>query len=72
MDFAKDMNSISMVELVVLAALLLVVIVVAWRLYARFSGREHSDVENLHFTDHVRGQADPAREEGDRHRPPHG
>lgn len=51
MDFATDMNSLSTVEMVVLAALLLVVGVVAWRLYVRFSGREHSDVEKLHFTD---------------------
>ena len=50
MDFAKDMNSLSTVELVVLLALLLVVAVAAWRLYLRFTGREHSDVESLHFT----------------------
>ena len=52
MDLATDMNSLSTVEIVVLAALLLVVGVVAWRLYARFSGRDHSDVEGLHFTQH--------------------
>lgn len=50
MDFATDMNSLSTVEMVVLAALLLVVVVAAWRLYLRYSGREHSDVESLHFT----------------------
>jgi hypothetical protein len=50
MDFAKDITSVSGLELAVLAALLLVVAVVGWRLYSRFSGREHSDIEGLHFT----------------------
>lgn len=50
MDFAKDMTTVSPVELAVLAALLVVCAVVAWRLWARFSGRDHSDVEGLHFT----------------------
>ena len=51
MDLAKDMTSLSTLELVVLAALVVVVAVVAWRLFVRFSGREHSDVESLHFTE---------------------
>ena len=50
MDFAKDTTSVSGLEMVVLAALLLVVAVVAWQLYQRFSGRHVSDVDSLHFT----------------------
>jgi hypothetical protein len=50
MNFATDMNSLSTLEMVVLGVLLLVVVVAAWRLYLRFTGREHSDVESLHFT----------------------
>jgi hypothetical protein len=52
MDFAKDTTSLSGLEMVVLAALLLVVGVVAWQLYQRFSGRHVSDVNALHFTRH--------------------
>lgn len=55
MDYAKDISSVSTLELVVLVALLVVVGVVAWRLYARFSGRDHSDVEGLHFTERPHG-----------------
>ena len=52
MDFATDISSVSGLEMVVLAALLLVVGVVAWQLYQRFSGRHVSDVNSLHFTPH--------------------
>ncbi|HEV7590495.1 MAG TPA: hypothetical protein VGO40_20460 [Longimicrobium sp.] len=50
MDFAKDGTSISGLEMVVLAALLVVVAVVAWQMYQRMSGRAVSDVKGLHFT----------------------
>ncbi|HVG45952.1 MAG TPA: hypothetical protein VM890_14520 [Longimicrobium sp.] len=50
MDFAKDSGGISGLEMVVLAALLLVCAVVAWQLYLRFSGRGVSDVQGLRFT----------------------
>ena len=51
MDYVKvDGAGPNAVEIAVLAALLVVAAVVAWRLYMRFSGREVSDVNGLHFT----------------------
>jgi len=51
MNYATDGGGgISGLEMVVLAALLLVCAVVAWQLYQRFSGREVSDVNGLRFT----------------------
>jgi hypothetical protein len=43
-------GGVSGFEMVVLAVLLVVGAVVAWQLYQRFSGREVSDVDGLHFT----------------------
>ena len=52
MDYVKvEGAGVSGLEMVVLAALLLVAAVVAWQLFQRFSGREVSDVNGLRFTD---------------------
>ena len=51
MDYVKvEGAGVSGLEMVVLAALLLVAAVVAWQLFQRFSGREVSDVNGLRFT----------------------
>jgi len=51
MDYVKvEGAGVSGLEMVVLAALLLVAAVVAWQLFQRFSGREVSDVNALRFT----------------------
>ena len=50
MDYAKDITSVSGLELAVLVALLVVVAVGVWRLYVHFRGHEDSDVKGLHFT----------------------
>jgi ABC-type Fe3+ transport system permease subunit len=53
MDFVK--GGPSGVEMAVLAALLLVCAMVAWRLYQRFSGRDVSDVQGLRLTRRTHG-----------------
>jgi hypothetical protein len=52
MDYAKveGAGGVSGVEVAVLAALLIVCAVVAWRLYQRFSGHDVSDVNALRFS----------------------
>lgn len=51
MEYVKvDGGGISGAEMIFLAALLVVCAVVAWRLYARSSGRDVSDVQGLRFT----------------------
>jgi hypothetical protein len=50
MDYVKDGPSVSGLEMVVLAVLLVVCAVVAWRLYQRFSGHDVSDVNGLRMS----------------------